>query len=227
MEENRDLEAKIKEQLSEIAGLKETIAVLQRLAPANVAVVHHRLVAPYILLPLMLLIGAHYFLVDTFDQTPLVFMRAVSIALPAVFGYRLEIRWRPPWLLLLTAALWVAILSVYGMNALVHMNHPQQSIIAQDWAHWREDINYMASIALGYLFGALLAATLKPRHSKLGVVHQGNLIERLATIAALNSGRDDKSVDQRIDRYYKIIGLTVSTSSAVGSIYTGFNYILS
>jgi hypothetical protein len=223
MEANQALEEKVKTLEAEIAELKDAIVVLERLSPGQgtPVAVYLRLILPYVVVPIAILVGLHYMLVIQMRDAPLSLiplMRTLSIIVPAVFGFRLETRWRPPWLLTASAAIVVAVAAVLAMNAAVHLAQPKQPIIPNSLAKTQETLEYMVSIALGYAFGVLLAVTFKPR--------RGGLAEKLVMIMALGAGQDPKMVDQRIDRLYRLIKLGVSGTTVIGSVYTGFKSML-
>ncbi|HYD05201.1 MAG TPA: hypothetical protein VEC60_05725 [Reyranella sp.] len=212
---------------AEIAELKDAIVVLERLGPGkgNPAAVYRRLVLPYAVLPIAILIGLHYVLLIQLRELPLSLiptMRGLSIIVPALFGYLLETRWRPPWQLTATAAVVVAVMAVLAMNAAVHLMQPRSPIIPDSPEHWRDTVEYVASIALGYAFGVLLAISLKSRRGR------GSLAEKLAMMMAPGGAgmQDPKAIDQRIDRLYKLINLSVSGTTVIGSVYTGFKSVL-
>jgi len=113
----------------------------------------------YILLPIILLIAAHFLIVVTLDVSPL-FLRLASIAIPLPFG--LLVIWRShhgiEWAI--GDGIVIGLLAVTGMLIAVAVidNVPVLPDNARDW---RETLEYVASIALANITGAVLAIFLR------------------------------------------------------------------
>ena len=113
------LEERVKELETELDELRERGPAVPAVeeAPARPGMID--LAVVYLVVPTVLLVGAHYLLVIKFD-TNLVWLRTASIALPAVFGLMLERKLHPRWFVTLAYGVAVAFVSVFGMSTMVH-----------------------------------------------------------------------------------------------------------
>jgi hypothetical protein len=181
------------------------------------------LIVVYLLLPTVVLIGAHYLLVIKFDAR-LAWLRAASIGLPALFGLMLELRLHPRWFVMLGFGAVVALAAVFGMSTMVHVTDGGP-ILPRSAVDWRETLEYSVSIALSYLLGSLLATAAQPL--KLRSKNKNPAMAKLAIFMAKHvSGRKGEPMEARIQRMVKLIQLGVSASTAIGALYTGFKNVL-
>lgn len=181
------------------------------------------LIVVYILLPTLVLVGAHYLLVIKFD-TNLIWLRTASIVLPALFGLMLDRRMRPRWYVTLGFGIVVAFAAVFGMSTMVHFTDGDP-ILPESRVDWRETLEYTTSISLSYLLGSLILRVVQP--IKLTGARRNSRMTKLATLIATHvSGKKGEPLEQRIQRMVKLIQLGVSVSTALGAIYTGFKGIL-
>ena len=224
---NERLTARVAELEAELAVAKAAVP-----APAAPAIVEEIGPAPppssvvqalffYVVLPVLLLVAIHYVLVIRLDAK-LIWLRAASIALPALFGFRFELAWRPRRSVLFAVALSVAVAAVLGMSCVVHLVDGD-AILPASAVVWRETLEYVASITLAYVLGPMLCAALRPLHR-----HRHSLIDRLATVIALSrggtgagAGPGAKSVEARIERLVKLMKLGMSAATAGAAIYSG------
>ena len=214
-----ELEAELAQLRESGLGKPEEPAVEEPPAPPGII----DLVVVYLLLPTVVLIGAHYLLVIKFDAR-LVWLRTASIALPAVFGLMLEHKLQPRWFVALGFGAVVALAAVFGMSTMVHFTDGDP-ILPESAVDWRETLEYSVSIALSYLLGSLLAAGARPL--KLKGKSRNAVMAKLATFMAKHvSGRKGEPMEARIQRMVKLIQLVVSASTAIGAIYTGFKNVL-
>ncbi len=220
---NLVLEERVKELEAELGDLREhgpAVAAVEE-APARPGMID--LAAVYLVVPTVLLIGAHYLLVIKFDAN-LAWLRAASIALPAVFGLMLERKLHPRWFVTLAYGVAVALVSVFGMSTMVHFTDGD-AILPDSRVAWRETLEYVASIALSYLLGASLARVAQP--IKLTGGRSNGRTAKLATLLATHvAGRKGEPLHERIQRMVKMIQLGVSAATAIGAVYTGFKSIL-
>ncbi len=217
------LEERVKELETELDELRERGPAVPAVeeAPARPGMID--LAVVYLVVPTVLLVGAHYLLVIKFD-TNLVWLRTASIALPAVFGLMLERKLHPRWFVTLAYGVAVAFVSVFGMSTMVHFTDGD-AILPDSRVAWRETLEYVASIALSYLLGASLARVAQPM--KLAGGRSSGRTAKLATLLATHvAGRKGEPLPQRIQRMVKLIQLGVSAATAIGAVYTGFKNIL-
>ncbi len=221
MEANERLTARVAELEDELATAKAAVP-----APAAPAIVEETGPAPppssvvqalfiYVVLPVLLLVAIHYVLVIRLDAK-LIWLRTASIVLPALFGFRFELAWRPRRSVLFAVALSVAVAAVLGMSWVVHLVDGD-AILPAGAVVWRETLEYVASIALAYVMGSLLCAALRPLHR-----HRNSLVDRLATMIALGEGgAGGKALEARIERLVKLMKLGMSAATAGAAIYSG------
>ena len=221
---NHDLEQRVQEleaQLPELHDGGSTEAAPPVVEPVALRSHIPDLLAIYLVLPSVLLIGAHYLLVIKFDVN-LVWLRALSIALPAVFGWMLESKFHPRWFASLALGIVVAFVSVFGMSTMVHFVDGVP-ILPHNAVAWRETLEYVTSIALAYLLGSLIAFTAQSKGRR-----STGTLAKLATFIAkqISNKAKGKSLDQRVERMVRLIKLAASASTAIGAVYTGFKGIL-
>lgn len=226
-EANRALQSRVQELEGQLAGGREP-GPSEVTTPADESMAQRSgildALAVYMALPSVALIGAHYFLVIKFDAS-LVWLRVVSIALPAAFGWMLESKAHLRWFTSLALGLVVAFVSVFGMSTMVHFADGVP-ILPNRGVALRETLEYVASIALAYLLGSLIAGGVQPTRLK-GRLSSGPLT-KLATFIAIHlpDKAKGKSLEERIERTVKLIKLAGSAATAIGAAYTGFKGIL-
>lgn len=222
-EANVALEERVQVLEAELAGLRERGPAVPAVEepPASPGVID--LAVVYLVLPTVLLLGAHYLLVIKFD-TNLVWLRTASIALPAVFGLMLDRKLNPRWFVTLAFGVVVAIAAVFGMSTTVHFTDGD-AILPDNPVAWRETLEYATSIALSYLLGATLVRVAQPMKLKGGL--GSGRTTKLATLLVTHvAGRKGEPLPQRIQRMVKLIQLGVSAATAIGAVYTGFKNVL-
>jgi hypothetical protein len=221
MEANALLTARVAELEAELAATKAAAPSVAAVAEAPSARPHrpvHALIF-YVALPIALLIAIHYVLVIRLDAR-LIWLRVASIALPAIFGVRLELAWRPRWFVLLPLAAGVGCAAVLGMSWIVHLVDGD-AILPVGAVVWRETMEYVASITLAYVLGSLLCAALRPLHQR------HSLVDRVATLIALGGGgQTGKPLEAHVERLVKLMNLSISGATACAAIYTGLKATL-
>jgi hypothetical protein len=230
MKEKHDLEDRVQDLERELARYRPAVqdegeqAVaepppLLPLRPLDV-------LAIYFALPTVLLIAAHYLLIIKFDSAfSLIGLRSASIVLPAIFGLVLERRSNPHWFVTLGIGIVVAFASVFGMSTMVHLTDGDP-ILPKGGHAWRETLEYVASISLAYLLGALLARGMRPLGAR-GARSSGRM-RGLATflVNKVSGSTRGAPLEVRVQRMIKLINLGVSVATALGAVYTGFKGIL-
>jgi hypothetical protein len=178
----------------------------------------------YLLVPLLLLLLAHWLITVVYD-TKIIYLRIVSMVLPLPFAYLLfkERQHRLlPWFI---GAAFLASSSVIGMSWITSQvdNSP---VFPQTLFDWKELVEYSASIAFSFLTGMLLggaAYTRKQRRWKIAA--SAPLVQSLKKGLAGGqiSPRGIHSVAKTLDEYGSTM-LAFGTTSA--SIYTGLKGII-
>jgi uncharacterized membrane protein len=113
----------------------------------------------YVLVPVILLIAAHFLIVVTLDISPL-FLRLASIAIPLPFGFL--VIWRShhgiEWAI--ADGILIGLLAVTGMLIAVAVID-KVPVFPDNARDWRETLEYVASIALANITGAVLATFVR------------------------------------------------------------------
>jgi hypothetical protein len=115
--------------------------------------------AVYILAPVVLLIAAHFLIVVTLDISPL-FLRLASIAIPLPFGFMVVWRLHHGIEWSIVDGILIGLLAVTGMLIAVAVID-KVSVLPDNARDWRETLEYVASIALANITGAVLATFVR------------------------------------------------------------------
>ena len=227
-QENHDLEDRVHELEVELAKWRpatpdEPVEPVVE-APPRRPLGFFDILVVYFALPTVLLLGAHYLLVVRFD-TSLVWLRTASIVLPALFGLMLERRGSPQWYATLGIGIVVAAVAVLGMSTVVHFTDGD-AILPDSKVAWRETLEYVTSISLSYLLGAVMLRAVR----SLGAhgARAGSRITGLATFMVRRLSRSSRGLplEVRVQKMVGLIRLGVSVATALGAVYTGFKSIL-
>ena len=227
-QENHDLEDRVHELEVELAKWRpatpdEPVEPVVE-APPRRPLGFFDILVVYFALPTVLLVGAHYLLVVRFD-TSLVWLRTASIVLPALFGLMLERRGSPQWYATLGIGIVVAAVAVLGMSTVVHFTDGD-AILPDSKVAWRETLEYVTSISLSYLLGAVMLRAVR----SLGAhgARAGSRITGLATFMVRRLSRSSRGLplEVRVQKMVGLIRLGVSVATALGAVYTGFKSIL-
>jgi hypothetical protein len=170
------------------------------------------------------LIAAHYLIIVHFDLS-LIFLRVVSIIVPLIFGFLYRYA-TDRWLLadLLTGAI-IAVVSILVMSSVVARidNVP---VLPQDGQGWIEFAEYGASIAFGFLTGAILRHGLMIARSPSPKVSW--LIEGVSAYILSKLSKDDdeeredeNSVAERLKKIESVVTTLIAVGSAVVSVVMG------
>jgi hypothetical protein len=230
LDENQALRKEIEDLRRQFNSLQRT-AILHRGSPRPTAqdksafAFSPRYVAVYLLLPILLLLAAHYLIVIRFDLRELV-LRLVSIALSLPFGFALYWRRRAsPTLLIVTATI-VGIAAVGGMLAAMSLIDVNVPIIPRDRREWQEAVEQALSIGLamsaGYMFARVAENLLFGTEGAPGPL---NALARsiISLVAPSNNERDLKA---RIESFRQVLGTLAVMATALGSIYAGVKSVL-
>jgi hypothetical protein len=177
----------------------------------------------FLVLPLMLLLGAHDIITVVYD-TKMVYLRIISIVLPLPFGYFLFKgikRNLMPWFL---GAVFLAISAVIGMSWITSLVD-QSSIFPQNAFEWREVLEYAASIAFSFLTGMLIGGIIYNQKHQRRASSVGPLMKLVLGIF----GEGDLSPEKMHNLMKKVneYGATVvALGTTAISIYTGLKHIL-
>ena len=179
--------------------------------------------AAYVIVPVLLLIAAHFIIIIALDISPL-YLRLASMVIPLPFGFALlwlshhDIRWS-----ILDGVL-IGLLSVTAMLTIVSFVD-RISILPDNVRDWRETLEYVASIALANVTGsviAILARRMLPR-----TLDASGAPSPVAMMMARTVGRHvgEQALRRRAqtiqDNFGTIATAGAAVAAAAGSIYTG------
>jgi hypothetical protein len=228
---NQALEQRVAELEAEVARLQVLVSPQPEEAPPEpvVAAAPPRpsvidFVGIYVALPTLALVAAHYLLVVRFDAK-LAWLRAASIALPALIGWMLGSKTHARWYYALALGVVVALASVFGMSTVIHFTDGD-TILPDSAVAWREVLEYVTSIALSYLLGSLIASAARPL-GFAGAEGKQRTMKLAIFVARVALGSEEsKQLIQRMESMEKLMTKAVVASTAVGAIYTGFKGVL-
>ena len=227
-EKNRELAAEVDELKRQLSELRSAAVHSPRSAQATAPEISSnwlRCAAVYWLLPVALLLGAHYLMIIKFDMRP-IFLRIVSIILPALFGFGLLWFQRArPGALALTAVS-VAVASVGGMLAVVS-KIDGVPILPSNARDWQETLEYALSIGLAIISGYLVAQMISNMLAT-PVTPVGRFLR--AIISRANPTGDPEQLKERVIANILRQQLFTAIASIVTmlvSIYAGLKAVLS
>lgn len=178
----------------------------------------------FIVLPVALLLLAHYLMVIRFDVNVL-YLRLVSMALPLPFGFMLFWKMRQSIGPVLAVGAIVGLAAVLGMLAIVGViDHVP--IIPRDGREWQEALEYALSIALAIVTGYMIARIVvrymstSPRSSGIA-----NAVAR-EIASFMGPAASDKKLSERIAAIEQFLNSIITVATTVGSIYAGVKGVL-
>jgi len=216
--ENQVLVAQIEELQLKVERARAAIA--RATAPARFWSIHF---ACYVVIPVVLLIAAHFLIVVVLDRSPL-YLRIASVAIPLPFGFALlwlshhGIRWS------VFDGILIGLLSVGAMLTVVAFID-RVPILPESVRDWRETLEYVVSIALANVTGsvvAILTRRMLPR-----TLDTGGSPSPAAMMIAQSVGRHvgDQALRRRAQKIENNFGTIATAAAAVaagaGSVYTG------
>jgi hypothetical protein len=222
-EENDDL----KEQITSLKSVAALRAYAEQRSAANevtTAGYWFRYVGIYFLLPVILLLAAHYLLIVKLDARP-INLRIVSIIIPAVFGFGLLWSRRARAGQLIFSAVFVAVAAVGGMLAVVGVID-DVPILPPDARGWQEAFEYALSIGLATITGYLIARIIS--HALAITVETGGPINMLARVIVsfTRSPGSEEKLKEQIESVQQILTAIVTVATTLASIYAGVKAVL-
>lgn len=224
-----------------VAALEAELAQLQRKAARAVAVAERAPPAPvvppkppgffsyaigYFLVPVLLLLAAHYLMVIRFDVN-MIYLRAASILLPLPFGYLLFKRTGNRFPPTIAMGALVGTTAVAGMLSVVGVTD-DVPIVPADARDWQEAVEYSLSIALAFLLGGLIAHSIALARAKIDDAIDAavtrSMLGRVAKVFIEKTGLGDpqQTMSERILGLEKLMSSGTATATAAASIYAGF-----
>lgn len=229
IDENKALREEVESLHLEIARLRAHTSRTE----VDKRVIERRKVAParkaaeeavaYLLVPILLLLLAHFLIIVLWDQAT-VYLRIASIALPMPFGFALVWRERRNLLWAVIFGAVVSLVSIAGMLVVMHINYGD-TILPTTSRDLTEELQYFTSIALAFITGGLLAVFFRktPTLPTSGAAH---FSRKLAPVLASMRHNKAKRPDifelmQRAHSIQRIVTGVIAGATTAGSIYTG------
>jgi hypothetical protein len=184
-----------------------------------------RYVVVYLLLPILLLLAAHYLIVIRLDLRELV-LRLGSIVISLPFGFALYWRHRASSTLLVVTAAIVGIVAVGGMLAAISMIDMNVPIIPRDRREWQEAIEQALSIGLAVAAGYMLARVAE--NFLFGAKGSSGPLNALARsiISAVAPASSERDLKARIESFQNMLTTLMVIATTLGSIYAGVKSVL-
>ncbi len=223
IEENQELIRRIDKLQLEVGALRAQLA--RRSSPTQYWTTHFGV---YVVPPILLLLLAHFALVEQFDKPPL-YIRIASMLIPLPFGFAL--RWFAHQGVAITTTIGalIGVVSVAGMLMLVGYTD-QVPIAPGNVREWREAIEYAASIALALVTANIIGLVIQrllPRSMTPNVQPSRVALRFVQAVAPSLSRRAWRERAEQIDKLFKTLGtLAAAAGTGIGSIYTGIRALL-
>jgi energy-coupling factor transporter transmembrane protein EcfT len=231
VQKNAELEGKVWELISEVEQLKRRLSRYEPEEGAIVAATPVAHAAPlltyflfFIVLPVALLLAAHYLMVVRFDAK-VIYLRLVSMLLPLPFGFALFWKLRATAIVPITIGAIIGVLAVAGMLAVISVvDHVP--FIPRDGREWQEAVEYALSIALavvtGYMIARIVVRYLTTSGRSSGIVNA--IAREIASIMGPEAG--DKKLSERIAAIEQLLNSLIAFATTVGSIYAGLKGVI-
>jgi hypothetical protein len=223
IEKNAELAKQVSELTGKLAILERTVARYEyegasRKALPETPVSPVNYLAIYFVLPVLLLLLAHYLIVISFDLKTIV-LRIVSLAIPLPFGFALFWQTRQGFVAPLILGALVGVVAVGGMLAVVGYIDNVAAVPA-DSREWREAIEYAVSIMLAMVTGYLLG--------RMGSHEAGDPLNSAASkmAAFIGPAGAEKTLKGRVDFLQQMITAVFAMGTTVASIYAGVKGVI-
>ena len=173
-------------------------------------------------LTFIILVAAHFLIIVHFDLS-LIYLRLVSIVVPAVFGFLYRNPVGGSLLPDFAVGVVLAIVSILAMSAIVGQVD-DVPILPTDAQGWREFAVYGASIAFGFFTGVLARNGLAALRS--ATLRSNKLLTMISAFIASKMGKSDETeegaaIENRLKTVESMISSTMAIGSAVISVVTG------
>jgi len=182
----------------------------------------------YMLLPVLLLVGAHWMVTIVLDVSP-VWLRIASVAIPLLFGLATYPIHKVGLVGAALLGFCTALVSVLSMLTVTGL-HDNVPILPTVWVEWREVIEYGASILLAFLSGHILGLTVfRVLPTTLAQTGKPNAAAfRVARLLGPHVGEDQLRRRARMiqDLLQTAGPLAGVVATGVGSLYTGLKGVI-
>ena len=178
-----------------------------------------------LLMPLILLIAAHYVIIVWLDK-PEIYMRVAALVVPAACAIGLPLIRRLGWAATAVLAAVLGVISVQCFWAMISWLYTT-ALFPQKEAEWVQYGLYAASIALSFITGTLLHRMFArtPRAAASDAAGPGLFTETKKLLDQVE-GRVE-TIDDSIKQVNKIIEIVTPVATAVGALLTGWRSLFS
>lgn len=231
IEKNAKLEKKVEELTQEVDQLKRRLSRFetdpQEALPVAGGSRAGRLVGYvlfFVVLPVVLLLAAHYLMVIRFD-VKVIYLRIVSMLLPLPFGFLLFWKMRASIGPVALIASVVGLVAVLGMLAVVGLID-QVPIIPRDGREWQEALEYALSIMLatvtGYMIARIVVRYLSTSPRSGGI--SNSIAREIASF--MGPAANEKKLSERIASIEQFLNSLITVATTLGSIFAGIKGVL-
>ncbi len=230
LQKNEELEKKVWELQTELDGLKGRLGYHETESAIRDSKLHSGasgwmlFVAGMVIVPIALLLLAHYLMTVRFDVNVL-YLRIVSMLVPLPFGFALFWKYRSAFHVPVIVGAVVGICAVFGMLTVIGLvDHVP--IVPRDQREWQEALEYALSIGLAVITGYMLAR-IAHRFFRSGSKSSG-IVNTIAREIASMMGPtgNEQSLKDRIASIEQLLNSGVTVATTLGSIYAGVKGVL-
>jgi hypothetical protein len=222
---NHTLEESVEKLEREVESLKSALAARDRTFDPMVSFKGAiGGVAGYVIAPIAIILLIHGVLIAALNLDPR-YMYVGEILIPLLCGYALEAARRPSWFVILSFAILVAAGSVFGTSTTNYLAFslpilPDRLYLPRFLFERSVMVISLASIALAYLLGAMIAVTVRSLRFPSGSQSLG-FADALASFLAHNmSYRQHMGFEDRRAFWLKAINLVVSAATLAGVLWS-------
>ncbi len=214
------LEARIVLLESELAGLHPSATAIEVPPPSKArSYIASTLIA--FLVPMLLLLVAHFAIVILYDLKPL-YLRIASLLIPLPFGFALFV-WHPRRFALSAGiAFVIAAVTVLGMSAITSATD-KTPVLPQDLREAREMLEYAVSIAFAFITGMLLG---RLRYHHIQSKRQPSRVVVFLAQLLTTDADGQLGIQKMTVRVTKVVSALTPVGAASVSIYTGVKAFL-
>jgi len=171
------------------------------------------------------LVIAHVFVVVIFDAS-LLYLRVLTILLPLVFGFVMQVSSNRSIAVDCVSAIGISIVSILIMNFIMLVLY-HIPLLPQNPADWRENIEWSASIAFGFIAGVLGRHWLE--NQRAPQPYQSRLASDISRLLVARSRRGkltELEFEKKLKRVETVVGSVAAIGAAIFSVATGLSHFV-
>ncbi|MEY4593375.1 MAG: hypothetical protein RIR18_2270 [Pseudomonadota bacterium] len=171
------------------------------------------------LLPLMMLLAAHWLIVIVYDLNPL-YLRVVSLLIPLPFAYALAKKRQVSPVVSVFVSVTMGAVAVVGMSWLTS-RVDQTPVLPQNLLEWREFAEFAASVTFSFVTGLLLGRMVRNHRLAKRGLHGKRPAWMSKVVEHLGVGGNELTVPEKVERLNDIGGTVMTVGTTLISVYTG------